>query len=522
MILTIETLFERKGVFYIRPNIPADLKDKARGKTIRLPVGDIFVDAKAGVPVSLRTKDKAEAVRRHATAKAALERYWEALRNGPQDLTQKQVLALAGEMRNAWVKAFDDEPGSPSVWRATILANMRAKLGKLNLLKIPTEDQAGNDMEVRFGPLADAVLVTKGIVTTPETRARLIAEVARAMDEAVLVNWAKATGDYSDSGETKRYPAFEPVMQQAEKAKTAGITFETIIDRKETERAAGVDAKPFAKDGAKKYRLYAASFAAFRKSEDATDVTAEQADDWKRALQATGRLKNRTVVHYIQGLETIIEWGRKQSLGKLYAQGNPVKVVERPQYQELPPDVFTFTRDEAVAVLLAARAEALPHLRWASWLCAYSGARISEIAQLSADNFFQVEGWWFYRLTTMGKKSLKNASSERRVPLHRALIAEGFLDYVDTKSGTERLFIKSTQATVAKWVKTGPKITRAHLKPNHGWRHLFEDMAGIRMGDDAKAYVTGRAKGRSQEKYGKSDMLLPGLAEAMDKIEPLI
>jgi len=232
---------------------------------------------------------------------------------------------------------------------------------------------------------------------------------------------------------------------------------------------------------------------------------------------------NNAVGQYIQNLGTVIKWACLQAPGKLYPAGNPVKEVKRPGYVEVPSDVLTFTLDEARAVLQAARRETKPELRWVPWFCAYSGARVNEIAQLTAGNFFQVEGRWFYRITTMGKKALKNASSERRVPLHPALIAEGVLDFVTTKQGDERLFSKRTQASVASWVKTGPKITREHLKPNHGWRHLFGDLATVAgMGDDAKAYITGRAKGDSQERYGKSDVQLPGLADLMDKIMVLL
>ncbi len=68
---------------------------------------------------------------------------------------------------------------------------------------------------------------------------------------------------------------------------------------------------------------------------------------------------------------------------------------------------------EARAVLVAAKTAAKPEMRWIPWLCAYTGARVNEMAQLTRASFYQVEGRWFMRVTTMGGKSLKNRHSER-------------------------------------------------------------------------------------------------------------
>ena len=61
-----------------------------KGQTIGLPIADKVVQAKAGesVKASLRTRDPREAKTRFSAALTALNDYWEAVRKGPQSLTQ--------------------------------------------------------------------------------------------------------------------------------------------------------------------------------------------------------------------------------------------------------------------------------------------------------------------------------------------------------------------------------------------------------------------------------------------------
>ena len=57
------------------------------------------------------------------------------------------------------------------------------------------------------------------------------------------------------------------------------------------------------------------------------------------------------------------------------------------------------------------------------------------------------------------------------------------------------------------------------LAPNHGWRHLFEDLCrNSGVSDAAATYITGRVTGKSSDGYGKTQVMLPGLAAEMRKI----
>ena len=129
---------------------------------------------------------------------------------------------------------------------------------------------------------------------------------------------------------------------------------------------------------------------------------------------------------------------------------------------------------------------------WRYWLplCAlYSGARTSELAQLIiADVRKEDEIWVFDFNEDEGGavKSLKSRASRRLVPVHRALVALGFLDHVSgmTAAGHVQLFPQ---------IKPGPRgdmgytpskfwqryLMRVGMKEKglalHSFRHTFRD-----------------------------------------------
>ena len=80
-------------------------------------------------------------------------------------------------------------------------------------------------------------------------------------------------------------------------------------------------------------------------------------------------------------------------------------------------------------------------------MMAYSGARVGEVAQLCADEFFIIEGHWCYELTTKGRKSLKNEYSIRKIAIHPDLISECLLKFVHESGqhANRRLFKPSAQ-----------------------------------------------------------------------------
>lgn len=115
---------------YFVQRLPADVKARAAGLKLRIPVGDSFVEkvipaGAADICFSLKTADKSETKVRQAAVAAYQEQVWRGLReaavHGPIRLRQDQIAALAGELCATFRRAFEAEPGSPERWKRAVL-----------------------------------------------------------------------------------------------------------------------------------------------------------------------------------------------------------------------------------------------------------------------------------------------------------------------------------------------------------------------------------------------------------------
>ncbi|WFU05930.1 hypothetical protein QA648_22555 (plasmid) [Rhizobium sp. CB3171] len=314
---------------------------------------------------------------------------------------------------------------------------------------------------------------------------------------------------------------------RTKKAPIRILTFVQIIDAELKYRSMGRDPRRLAAYTVEKFRHHAQEFAIFRNSDNALTVTAKEALLWRHQLLSTRSLANSTVKQKIQNIKTILNWARYHEPGIVFPHGNPLAGVRPPQSIRQPSHLRTYTLEEATTILRAARLEKEPIFRWIPFLCAYSGMRIGEAAFLEKEDFFQHLDRWYWQVSTIGGRSLKTASSQRRIPVHPALIAEGFMDFVFTVKKGPLFYRKRSKAyrirpVLATWVRSLiPYLHRPSLRPNHGWRHLFEDLCRRDlMDEDARAYILGRSVGASRELYGRSDIMLPGLAAAMDQVRP--
>lgn len=82
------------------------------------------------------------------------------------------------------------------------------------------------------------------------------------------------------------------------------------------------------------------------------------------------------------------------------------------------------------------------HCYWLPLIGLYTGARVNEVCQLNPQcDIREEEGVWFFDITEESdtddrvRKSVKNKPSKRRTPIHSALLARGFLDYVQRVKG---------------------------------------------------------------------------------------
>jgi integrase len=183
------------------------------------------------------------------------------------------------------------------------------------------------------------------------------------------------------------------------------------------------------------------------------------------------------------------------------AQGITIKVRQGPQKRRRKE----FDDAEAQAILTHAwnyrpidRRES-PKLtaakRWVPWLCAYSGTRVGEMAQLRKQDIKQENGTWI--ITISHEAGTQKRKATWSIPLHPHLIEMGFLEFVQAAEDGHLFLtprpdryrpdspesrtkdpqgilgpLQGAKNRLREFVRE--VITRPDVQPNHGWRHRFK------------------------------------------------
>lgn len=110
-------------------------------------------------------------------------------------------------------------------------------------------------------------------------------------------------------------------------------------------------------------------------------------------------------------------------------------------------------------------------LYWVPLIAAYSGARREEICGLETADVEDEDGIPVVRIRPNTRRGLKNAQSERRIPIHSHLLDLGFLDYVQEQRAKNRAHL--FHDLHRKSVKSQIGDSTAYL-----WRHIQHDQIG--------------------------------------------
>jgi len=171
---------------------------------------------------------------------------------------------------------------------------------------------------------------------------------------------------------------------------------------------------------------------------------------------------------------------------------------------------------------------------WIPRIALWTGMRLEEIGQLTVDDIREADGIPFIHVTDAGGqgKKLKTASSRRRVPLHPALIASGFLDYVAKMRAEHqtRLFplVSATPGlqVTALWSKWFGRYLRKTIgikdrrKCFHSFRHGFKDacrLCGIPK--EIHDSLTGHVSSDVGDGYGGDQYPLIPLNKAISQLK---
>lgn len=267
----------------------------------------------------------------------------------------------------------------------------------------------------------------------------------------------------------------------------------------------------------------------------AASILPEEAQEWVRGLVTPTRSAGTVKRTWLNAAMTVFTWAVEQRL----VARNPFAGIRvtLPRKAKLREQAF---RSDEIALILrgasAIKSTHRPHeaaKRWVPWVCAYTGARVGEIAQLRGVDVLVRDGVHALRITPEAGPVKTNEA--REVPLHEHLISQGFLEFVKAK-GPGPLFYKPRRSMpsasndpkavtkppgaqarqrLADWVRE-LGVTDQHVRPNHAWRHTFKqiaDRAGIseRTSDE----ITGHAHKSVGASYGRQGLI--GMALALKK-----
>jgi integrase len=474
-----------------KQRIPSDVRKAAVGKMVVVPLGAEEATIRIGpktqvVQFSLRTRDPAEAKARQVIALERLGALWESIRKGPIRLTQKQVVGLAGEVYRELVARYSDDPGAPEGWE-WIQRFVERPLGSgLRIGEVPKRPSTHVPSTV------DEVLGRHSLLVDDDTQRRLALAIREVFGRAAHRLANNARGDYSPDKYADRFPPVDLDKPSASKSSKSAVSLTSLVEGWWQESKLGGTAKPATYVN---YSNTMAGLVTFLGHDDALRVTPDDIVAYKdyrltTPSKRTGKVVSpRTVKDTdLAGLKSIFRWAvENHKLPTNPAEGVTVRLGKRAKENARRG----FTDLEAVALLRACREVrrggpgelATTYLvkRWLPWVLAYTGARVGEIAQLRKQDVRRVGSHWEIHIDP--EAGTVKTDQARDVPVHPALVQEGFIDFVksaeagylfvrpNAKTGDVLGPLRGVENRVREFVRG--IVTDRKVDPNHGWRHLF-------------------------------------------------
>lgn len=486
----------RSGVYYYRQKVPADLR-KIVGRT--------------EVSRSLRTKDPEEAKRLNAAEvrKQAVE--WEALRSKPEPLPQREIVALSGVAYRDYLAMLENEPGEAEVWHEFLALHER----------ITSKPDALEDW---YGSFVDDLLLEHGISTDDSSRIRLINAAHRAMRLAGEGHLKRAEGDYSPDPRAERFPVHTAASDTA-KTDTAETpkphSISALFELWKRDHLADGKAHRTVGD----FRQKIQSFIDYVGHDDSSRVTSGKVADWCDALRHAQQLSARTVSSkYLAALRTVFRVGRdKRKIDNDPTEGVRVRVSRAPRERS-----SGFTDAEAELILSAALCDPSElgrmsehnklAIRWGPWICAYTGARITEVMQLRRADLVVEHDIQCLRITPAAGST--KTGTYRIIPIHPHLLKLGLKEFFRSRpegpiffkpaasdNSQERVRAQAENAgnKIREWVRNIVGVTDTAVQPNHGWRHRFKTVArDVDIAPEYMDVIQGHEDGRAASDYGET------------------
>ncbi|SFL99953.1 site-specific integrase [Methylorubrum salsuginis] len=503
-------LHPRSRVYWLRKRVPAEL---------------VAVVGRREITFSLKTRDPEEAKRRYAEELLKLEHQWASLRKGKRTLTEREAHDVAAEIFDHWLAEHRDYPSRQTFWRTdlgdslwrsdddpdmSVLDRGRAALERARAPETNRREMVRVEMRDWCREQAEALASGRGLILDAAGQDELTRAVAAAVQRACLALERGTRGEPLELAPPKSADATSAlalshaIATAPTSSVRAPLSFGTLIE------AWAAEATPATRTRYEWTRVID-KLAAFIGHDDAHRLTQSDVVRWKEHLVASGQSSKTIRDASLSAVKSILGWGVRN--GRL--ETNPAAAVTIDVRRKAGQGIRGFSDDEAATILRAAAQEADPVRRWIPWLCAFSGARLAEACQLRAEDVMPFGSVWAMRFDAAAGP-IKNTNSERTIPVHSALIEQGFLAFAQ---GTERgpLFpglppdkFGKRGGTATKrlgpWVRSLGLIDE-RLSPNHSWRHRFKTLARRHeLRPDTVDAITGHGKRAVGDTYGEHEL----------------
>jgi integrase len=231
-------------------------------------------------------------------------------------------------------------------------------------------------------------------------------------------------------------------------------------------------------DTFKKFTRMMAALAKSTGTDDATKITPRQIVKFETSLRQADKLHPNTISNYMAAFNAVFTFAKR----KFMIDVNPMVDVKVPGKVET--NILPYTPEQVRLIVAEAQ-----KLRIELYLCAivqaYTGVRISEIANRKISEIRQEQGVWCLVIP-----SGKTPSSKRIIPLHQAVLkvllpyrqsvidqhGEGLL-FPDLPGGSKGEPGAYATRELCKWIrdeKRGVGITDKKIQPNHSYRHYVK------------------------------------------------
>lgn len=276
------------------------------------------------------------------------------------------------------------------------------------------------------------------------------------------------------------------------------------------------------RDGGRGWEQVFEALAKFLGHQDARRITKRNLLDWRDSLLSSGLAPKTIADKHLAAVRAVLRWAFENDR----LPSNEAEAVKQPVPRKVAGRERGYTDAEALAILKACRthkpretknpsnresAHITAAKQWVPLLCAFTGARITEMTQLRREDIRQESECWVLRITP-DAGSVKTGEF-RDVPLHRQVVDLGFLDFVrNAPSGPlfhgakdpDKYLVnaRTTGGRLSEWLHQKDLVPDG-VQPNYGWRHRFKTQGrDLAVSDRVLDAIQGHPGKRASDGYG--------------------